>query len=152
MLISHIDSIPLEKLALHSLSVYPCPCRHGSILCRGIRPPENRCCLLFHCHYYNVHSDSESHGRAKAGRPARTYLHQLCEDTGCNPEGLLEAMNDREGWRERVRDICADGMTRLDDDVPVRILSMGQTNFFKKSLLLGRNICNCITVQKRIII
>ena len=38
-----------------------------------------------------------SHGRAKAGRPARTYIQQLCEDTGCTPEGRLEAMNDREG-------------------------------------------------------
>ena len=52
-----------------------------------------------------------SHGRAKAGRPARTYLQQLCEDTGCNPEDLPEAMNDREVWRERVRDIRAGGMT-----------------------------------------
>ena len=34
-------------------------------------------------------------GRAKAGRPARTYIQQLCEDTGCSPEDLLEAMNDR---------------------------------------------------------
>ena len=52
-----------------------------------------------------------TYGRAKAGRPARTYIQQLCEDTGCNPEDLLEAMNDREKWRERVRDICASGMT-----------------------------------------
>ena len=37
-----------------------------------------------------------SHGRAKAGRPARTYIQQLCEDTGCNLENLPEAMNDRE--------------------------------------------------------
>ena len=50
-----------------------------------------------------------SHGRAKAGRPARTYLQQLCEDTGCSPENLPEAMNDWEGRRERVRDIGADG-------------------------------------------
>ena len=50
-----------------------------------------------------------SHGRAKAGRPARTYIQQLCVDTGCSPEDLPEAMDDREGWRERVRDICADG-------------------------------------------
>ena len=41
----------------------------------------------------------------KAGRPARTYIQQLCEDTGCIPEDLPEAMNDREKWRERVRDI-----------------------------------------------
>ena len=48
-----------------------------------------------------------THGRAKAGRPARTYIQQLCEDTGCCPEDLLRAMNDREEWRERVRDIRA---------------------------------------------
>ena len=41
-----------------------------------------------------------THGRAKAGRPARTYIHQLCEDTGCCPEDQLRAMNDREEWRE----------------------------------------------------
>ena len=48
---------------------------------------------------------------AKAGRPARTYIQQLCEDTGCNPEDLPEAMNDREKWRERVRDIRTGGTT-----------------------------------------
>ena len=48
-----------------------------------------------------------TNGRAKAGRPARTYIQQLCEDTGCCPEDLPRAMNDREGWRERVRDIRA---------------------------------------------
>ena len=48
-----------------------------------------------------------THGRAKTGRPARTYIKQLCEDTGCCPEDLPRAMNDREEWRERVRDICA---------------------------------------------
>ena len=50
-----------------------------------------------------------TYGRAKAGRPARTYIQQLCEDTGCSPEDLPEAMNDREKWRERVRDIRASG-------------------------------------------
>ena len=45
-----------------------------------------------------------TYGQAKAGRPARrTYIQQLCEDTGCNPEDLPGAMNDREKWRERVR-------------------------------------------------
>ena len=48
-----------------------------------------------------------AYGRAKTGRPARTYIQQLCEDTGCSPEDLPEAMNDREKWRERVRDIRA---------------------------------------------
>ena len=83
-----------------------------------------------HCHYSKVHSDPgtrhaghcwrsrdelirdvllwiPTHGRAKAGRPARTYIQQLCEDTGCCPEDLPRATNDREEWRERVRDIRA---------------------------------------------
>ena len=51
-----------------------------------------------------------AYGRAKAGRPARTYIQQLCEDTGCSLEDLQEAMNDREKGRERVRDIRARGM------------------------------------------
>ena len=56
-----------------------------------------------------------TYGRAKTGRPARTYIQQLCEDTGCNPEDMPEAMNDREKWRERVRDI------RVDDDIYIYI-------------------------------
>ena len=52
-----------------------------------------------------------TYGCARVGRPARTYIQQLCEDTGCNPEDLPEAMNDREKWRERVRDIRAGGAT-----------------------------------------
>ena len=53
-----------------------------------------------------------SHGRAKVGRasvgrPARTYIQQLCADTGYSLEDLLEAMDDRDGWRERAREICA---------------------------------------------
>ena len=48
-----------------------------------------------------------AYGQSKAGQPARTYIQQLCEDTGCNPEDLPEAMNDRETWRERARDIRA---------------------------------------------
>ena len=53
-----------------------------------------------------------SHDRTKAGRPVQTYIQQLCEDTGCSPEDQPEAMNVREEWRERVRDIRVAGMTR----------------------------------------
>ena len=42
---------------------------------------------------------------------ARTYIQQLCEDTGCCSEDLPEAMNDRKKWRERVTDICATSTT-----------------------------------------
>ena len=49
---------------------------------------------------------------AKAGRPARTYIQQLCKDTGCCPEDLPEAMHEkREKWLERVRDIRATSTT-----------------------------------------
>ena len=48
-----------------------------------------------------------TYGQAKVGWPARTYIQQLCEDMGCSPEDLPEAMNDREVWQERVRDIRA---------------------------------------------
>ena len=51
--------------------------------------------------------------RAKAGRPARTYIQQLYEDTGCNHEDLPKAMNDREESRERIRDIRAGGTTLM---------------------------------------
>ena len=46
-----------------------------------------------------------AYGQSKAWQPARTYIQQLCDDTGCNPEDLPEAMNDRETRRERVTDI-----------------------------------------------
>ena len=51
-----------------------------------------------------------SHRWAKVGRPARTYIQQLCADMGCSLEDLPEA-NDKEKWRERVRDIRASGTT-----------------------------------------
>ena len=52
-----------------------------------------------------------SHGRAKEGRPARTYIQHLCIDTGCSIEDLQGAMDDRDGWRERVREISAGSVT-----------------------------------------
>ena len=52
-----------------------------------------------------------THGCAKAGRPAQTYIQKLCEDTGCCPEELPQVMNDREMWLERVRDISTTSTT-----------------------------------------
>ena len=62
-----------------------------------------------------------THGRAKAGRPARTYIQQLCEDTGCCPEDLPRVMNDREEWRERVRDIRAASTIWYDMSISIII-------------------------------
>ena len=47
-----------------------------------------------------------TYGWAKAGRPARTYIQQLCEDTGCSPEDQPEAMNERKVAREGQRYPC----------------------------------------------
>ena len=52
-----------------------------------------------------------TYARAKAGRPARIYIQQLCEDTGCSPEQLPEAVKDREKWRGMDRDIRASNTT-----------------------------------------
>ena len=54
--------------------------------------------------------------RAKAGRPARTYIQQICEDTGCGPEDLPETMNDREKWWERESGISVLAARHDDDD------------------------------------
>ena len=58
-----------------------------------------------------------AYDQSKAGRPARTYIQQLCEDTGCSPEDLPEAMNNREKWRERVREIRANDMMMMSTDI-----------------------------------
>ena len=48
-----------------------------------------------------------SHGQAKFGRPARTYLKQLCADTGYSPEDLPRAMENRDGCLGRIKEIRA---------------------------------------------
>ena len=52
-----------------------------------------------------------SHGRVKAGHPARTYIQLHYADTECSPEDLPKAMDDRGVWRVRVRNIRADSAT-----------------------------------------
>ena len=52
-----------------------------------------------------------AYGQAKTGRLARTYIQQLCKDSGCSSKDLPEAMNDRDKWWERVRDIRTSGTT-----------------------------------------
>ena len=50
-----------------------------------------------------------SHRRVNAGQPAKTYIQQLCADTGYSLEDHPPgAIDDREGWQERVREICVD--------------------------------------------
>ena len=78
-----------------------------------------------------------SHGREKSGWPARTCIQQLCEDTRCSPEDLPEAMNDREGWRERVRDIRVDGTTRE------LTFNVEMSPFWLKHMY---SVCECVCV------
>ena len=52
-----------------------------------------------------------SHSRAKNRRPTRPYLQQLCAERGFSLEDLLGAMDDWNGWQERVRKICASNVT-----------------------------------------
>ena len=44
----------------------------------------------------------------------RTYIQQLRADIGCSFENLPEAMDDREWWRERVREIRAGDVTIMN--------------------------------------
>ena len=55
---------------------------------------------------------TQSYGRTKTGRPARAYIQQLCEDTGCNPQDQPEG---RSG--ERGSGISVLAARRDDDDI-----------------------------------
>ena len=48
-----------------------------------------------------------SHGRAKVGWPAISYIQQPCADTWCSLKDLPEATDDIDGGRERIRKIRA---------------------------------------------
>ena len=79
-----------------------------------------------------------SHGRAKAGRPAGTYIQLVCADTGGSLENLPDAMDDNEGWWERVRGLCADGATwwwwssGVNQNVILSIFKSSWLNFLLK--------------------
>ena len=45
-----------------------------------------------------------SYEHSSADRPARTYVHQFCANTGCSQEDPPGTMNNRDGWRERERE------------------------------------------------
>ena len=43
-----------------------------------------------------------THGKQDPGRPKRTFIDQLADDTGCRPQELKNAMSNKEDWRKRV--------------------------------------------------
>ena len=52
---------------------------------------------------------TSSHGRAKAGWPARTYIQQLCEDTGCSPGDLNQTCRTLLEKQGRAHVLFSDG-------------------------------------------
>ena len=46
-----------------------------------------------------------SYGQANTERPAITYLQQLCVDTGCSVVDFPKAIDDRDKWQGRLREI-----------------------------------------------
>ena len=66
-----------------------------------------------------------TYGWAKAGQLARTYIQQLCADTGCCPEDLLQQrMIGRGGERGSGISVL---MARYDDDDDSMKFSNGQS-------------------------
>ena len=57
----------------------------------------------------DVHLWTPSHGRAGVGRPVRTYLQQVCKGTWCSLKDLPNAMDHKDEWRGRVREVRACG-------------------------------------------
>ena len=59
-----------------------------------------------------------SYGRAKTERPARTYIQQLCEDTGCSPTTCLRRWTiGRIGKRGSGISVLAARHDNDDDDI-----------------------------------
>ena len=55
----------------------------------------------------DVLRQTPSYRQAKVGWSARTYIQQLCADKGCSLEDLPGVMDNRDRWRERVREMLA---------------------------------------------
>ena len=56
-----------------------------------------------------------THGKANVGRPHKTYHQQIAEDAGChNTDELETMMQDRDGWRERIRLVRENNPTVFD--------------------------------------
>ena len=88
----------------------------------------------------NVLLWTPSRGRAKAGRPARTLIQQLCVDTGCSPEDLPEAMDD---WERVVRE--GQGYPCWWHDMMMMMMMM---IVLKIAIFYFSNLCTVIAYQE----
>ena len=92
---------------------------------------------------------ASSQGWAKAGRPAKTYIQQLCADTGCSSEDLLEAMDDRDGWRERAGISVPMVWHDDDDDVSKETLWKCESCPIFRTAVLKRRSEDSIGIRSR---
>ena len=84
----------------------------------------------------NVLQWTSSHKRARVVWRARTYLHQLSEDTECSLAELLRAMDDRNEWRKRVSGESMMSVWIDDDDEDDYNWKMINTSGFNLLVLL----------------
>ena len=73
-----------------------------------------------------------TYGQKNAEQPTQTYIQQLCEDTGGNPEDLPEAINNRRsGKRGSGISVLAARHDDDDDEIIdiVKILTRNQSRF-----------------------
>ena len=81
-----------------------------------------------------------AYGQSNAGRLARTYIQQLCDDTGCNPEDLPEAMNDRETWEREGQ-----GCPCWPHDMMMMMMSALRENLFDMVTLFCNQVIHNFT-------
>ena len=44
-------------------------------------------------------------GRVTIGQIVKTYRYQICWDTGCNLKDFLGAIDGRDGWQEKIKEL-----------------------------------------------
>ena len=63
---------------------------------------------------FDIFPWTPSYGRAKVGRPVRTYIQQFCADTGYRLEDLPGVIDNRDRWQEMISEICAGDISALN--------------------------------------
>ena len=97
-------SLPVHQSMSVSWDFLPCPISSANfhdfirLLAIGI-------CHFLPVHYFGMAYFAGS--KYNTGRPVIIFLRQLTTDTGYSLDDLLEAMNDRDECRNRVREIDA---------------------------------------------
>lgn len=54
----------------------------------------------------SLYDGIEIMGKRSRGRPVGSLINQLISDTGIRKEGLDRAMDDKNGWKKMVRNVC----------------------------------------------